>query len=124
MAISQPQANDFLSSPDHSALHRIIAADLGAGVKALIVDASGNVGIGTTTFGANAVTVLGIANGTVPVAHVDNTIQIYSVDSSDATATLGLMLEQAVEEIGTFTATHKIKIGINGSFYWLTLDAV
>jgi len=83
-----------------------------------------NVGISTSTFGANSNAVLGIGNGTVPAAHVDNTIQIFSVDSSDAAATLGLMLEQAVEAIGTFTASDKIKVKINGTEYWIQLDAV
>jgi hypothetical protein len=65
-----------------------------------------------------------IANGTPPGAHTDNQVIIYSVDSSDATSTLGLMLEQAVESIGTFTASHKIKVKINGTEYWIQLDAV
>jgi sugar lactone lactonase YvrE len=88
------------------------------------IDNAGNVGIGTTTTDSTAVKVLSIANGTAPTAHVDNQIQAYSVDSSDATATLGLMLEQQVEDIGTFTESHKIKIKINGTEYWISLDAV
>lgn len=68
--------------------------------------------------------VLGISNGIAPDDHVDNAIQIYSVDSSDSTATLGLYLEQAIEEVGTFTPSHKIKIKINGTEYWVQLDAV
>lgn len=83
-----------------------------------------NVGILTSTFGANSDGVLAIANGTVPAAHVDNEIQLYSVDSSDNTSTLALMLEQVVEDIGTFTASHKIKIKVNGTEYWIQLDAV
>lgn len=87
---------------------------------------NGNVGIGAVPFswGANSADVLGIINGTPPAAHVDNEIQIYSVDSSDATATLGLMLEQQVEAIGTFTESHKVKVLINGTEYWISLDAV
>ena len=42
----------------------------------------------------------------------------------EETAALGLFLEQAVEAIGTFTASHKIKVKINGTEYWLQLDAV
>lgn len=89
-----------------------------------VLNQDGNMALGGSAFGANSVNVLSIANGTVPAAHVDNTIQIYSVDSSDATATLGLMLEQVVEDIGTFTASHKIKVKINGTEYWFQLDAV
>jgi len=88
------------------------------------IDYLGNIGIGATTFGANAVSVLGIFNGTAPAAHVDNEIQIYSADTSDNTSTLALMLEQAVEDIGTFTASHKLKVLINGTAYWISLDAV
>jgi hypothetical protein len=83
-----------------------------------------NVGIGTSTWGANSSSVFAIANGTAPSAHVDDEIQIYSANSSDNTATLALMLEQQIEDIGTFTASHKIKIIINGTAYWLSLDAV
>jgi hypothetical protein len=88
------------------------------------IDHAGNVGIGVPVMDTTGKVVLAIANGTAPGAHIDNTIQVYSVDSSDATATLGLMLEQAVEDIGTFTASHKIKVKINGTEYWLQLDAV
>jgi hypothetical protein len=95
------------------------------GFTRLIIDGSGNVGFGNTiTFGANADRVFAMENGTAPSAHVDNEIQIFSIDSSDATATLGLFLEQAVEAIGTFTPSHKIKVKINGTEYWLQLDSV
>ena len=42
MAISQPVANDFLNSPDHSLSHRVFANDNASPAQALIVDASGN----------------------------------------------------------------------------------
>lgn len=90
----------------------------------LLFSTAKNYGFGTSSFDGTAVGVLSIANGTAPAAHVDNTIQIYSTDSSDSTSTLGLMLEQAIEDIGTFTGSHKIKIKINGTEYWLQLDVV
>jgi len=37
---------------------------------------------------------------------------------------LKLTTTQAVESIGTFTASHKLKININGTEYWIQLDAV
>ena len=43
MAIEQPLATDPLSAPDHSLLHRIIAADLAAAVQSLTVDGNGAV---------------------------------------------------------------------------------
>lgn len=45
MAISQPASSDKLNSPDHSALHRIIAADPAASVKSIVAATTG-VGIG------------------------------------------------------------------------------
>jgi len=96
----------------------------GADNNALYVDDNENVGISDTVFGASATQTLGIRTGVAPTTHVDDVIQIFSIDSSDGAATLGLFLEQAVEAIGTFTPSDKIKIKINGTEYWIQLDAV
>ena len=88
------------------------------------VNLFGNVGIKTSVFGTSAAGVLAIKNGTAPSTAPADTIQIFSVDSDNNTATLGLFLEQAVEAIGTFTASHKIKIKLNGTLYWVQLDSV
>lgn len=63
---------------------------------------------------------------TEPTAAIANGIALYSKDSSDGStnSTLGLYLEQAVEAIGTFTPSHKLKVWINGTEYWIQLDAV
>ncbi len=53
-----------------------------------------------------------------------NSIALYGQDSSDATTTLALYTQQAVEAIGTFTPSHKLKIRLNGTEYWISLDAV
>lgn len=82
-----------------------------------------NVGIKTNTFAPGAVGVLAIANGTAPGASVAGEIQIFSTNSDDGTATLGLFLEQAVAAIGTFTATNKIKVKINGANYEIALQS-
>jgi hypothetical protein len=95
-----------------------------AGQERLIIDGNANVGIAQTSFDATGKCVLAIKNGTPPAAHIDNAIEVFSVDSSDGAATLGLFLEQAVEGIGTFTPSDKIKIKINGTEYWIQLDAV
>lgn len=86
----------------------------------------GNVGVGTTVFGSNAESVLGIKIKTAPTTAPADMIQLYAKDSSDgaANATLALQLEQAVEAIGTFTPSHKLKVWINGVEYWIQLDAV
>lgn len=96
----------------------------GNGVEAMRINSSQNVGIGATTWGTSAAKVLAIANGTAPTTAITDGIQLFSVDTGDATATLGMYLEQAVESIGTFTASHKIKVNINGTNYWLQLDQV
>ena len=90
-----------------------------------VVDAGDDcVGIGTATFDGTAVGCLALADATEPGAHTDGQIYVYSVQSSDSDSTLGLYTEQAVEVIGTFTASHKLKIKINGTEYWIQLDAV
>jgi len=84
----------------------------------------GNLTIGNPTENGNLVGGLIIKNGTAASAAVTDGIEIFAVDSSDSTSTLGLYLEQAVEDIGTFTPSHKFKILFNGVEYWLQLDAV
>jgi hypothetical protein len=91
------------------------------------IDSAGNVGIGVTAFGTSATTVLGItADGTVPSSSPAGMIQIYADDSSAGAtnATLALRTEQEVEDIGTFTASHKLRVWINGTEYYINLDAV
>ena len=41
MAVAQPVSTDYLNSPDHSALHRIIAADTSAPTESISVDSNG-----------------------------------------------------------------------------------
>lgn len=87
---------------------------------------NGFLGINTFTPATNATNLIQISNGTPGSAAVAGTIGIQARDSSDGSAnsTLSLLTEQAVEAIGTFTATHKLKIWINGTEYWIQLDAV
>ena len=85
--------------------------DNGTITEKLRINSVGNVGIGTSIFGTNSVGELCIANGTAPTALVANAIQIFSVDSSNNTATLGLFLEQAMTSDGN---TRYLKIKING----------
>lgn len=83
-----------------------------------------NVGIGTATWGGSAAKNLSIGLGTEPDAHTDDQIDLYAKDSTDAGTTLGIYTEQAVEADGGFTASHKLRVWINGTEYWITLDAV
>ena len=50
MAVEQPLATDPLSAPDHSLLHRIIAADLAAPVKSIAIDSYGNLSLATPVY--------------------------------------------------------------------------
>lgn len=69
---------------------------------------------------------LGIDIGSTVTSVKENSISLSARDSSDGSAnsTIALYLEQVVEAIGTFTPSHKLKIWINGTEYWIQLDAV
>ena len=83
-----------------------------------------NVSIGGAAVGTGGKQVLIQKVGTAPGTVVAGTIESFAVNSGDGTATIGLMLEQAVEAIGVFIPSHKIKINLNGQDYWLQLDLV
>ena len=57
----------------------VSATDAGNG-NLFIVEESGNVGVGTTSFGTSAATVLGIGNGTKPTSQPDAMVQLYAAD--------------------------------------------
>ena len=46
----------------------------------VVIDNAGNVGIGTASFGTNAVGVLGIKNGTIPASSPVDMVQLYAED--------------------------------------------
>ncbi len=48
---------------------------------------TGNLGIGTTSFGSNAAKVLAIANGTAPTTSITHGIQLYAIDYVDGDGT-------------------------------------
>ena len=70
-----------------------------------------------------AIPMVGITNTGTAGTPTDS-IEVLGKDSSDSKTTLHLNMEQVVEDIGTFTPSHKVKIYINGTEYWLQLDAV
>jgi|TARA_Y100000296_G_C5168178_1_gene255843 hypothetical protein len=84
MAIQQPIGTDPLNSPSHSKLHRVIASDSAASDQALVVDASDNVGIGTTTPIYRADIVDASSGGAVSMRVRNNTL----TDGSEATLAL------------------------------------
>lgn len=114
--VPSPTASDQLS---------IQNAIYGAGNRAVLSAISnGNIGFYTTSWGTNAQRVISVGNGVPPTTAIADGIQIYAEDTGDNTSTLGIFTEQAIEAVGTFTASHKIKVVINGAEYWLQLDAV
>jgi hypothetical protein len=94
--------------------------------SALTISGAPVVGIGSNSFDGSAVNCLSFALSTEPASATADQIYLGAKDSSDGTpkATLMMYLEQAVEVIGTFTPSHKLKIWINGTEYWMQLDAV
>lgn len=90
--------------------------------NAMTLDASGNLGLRTTTFGTSAVGVLGIGSGTEPTTGPADTIQLFSVDRSAGNTIPGIRCEgTGVTDAGiTNTAvTNKIAIKVNGTIYYL-----
>tara|TARA_Y100000310_G_scaffold304489_1_gene343717 strand:+ start:49 stop:576 length:528 start_codon:yes stop_codon:yes gene_type:complete len=91
-------------------------------------NSNGNVGINTVTFDSSANGYLGIKNGTEPSAHTDEQIYIGSKDASvSSESTLALFCEEdpvAHDSGGAFSNSHKMKIWLNGTEYWIVLDAV
>lgn len=87
-----------------------------------------DVKVNGASVGTNGDGVVAIKNGTAPTTSPADEVQLFSVDSSDGTATLGLRTEQAIEDAesgsGVFNATHKLKVKVNGTEYWLSLEEV
>jgi hypothetical protein len=86
------------------------------------LDSSGNLGLGTSTFGTSAATVFSIANGTEPSTGVADTVQFFSVDRSAGNTIPGIYCEgTGVTDaaITNVTVTNKIAIKVNGTVYYL-----
>jgi len=129
MAISQPTATDRLNSPDHSLSHRVFANDPSSPVKAVTVDATGNVRIGdggTTNYilasPTGLVDFFGDAGIRFPHASfsssatqtIANTALAYAITFTDT--------EDAHGDITLSSSSH-INIAIPGS-YFLSFSAV
>src|SRR5690606_16988885 len=50
------------------------------------INSSGNLGLGTTTFGTDAAKVLAIGNGTAPSDSPADMVQLYAIDADDGDA--------------------------------------
>ncbi len=81
---------------------------------------TGNIGIGTTTFGTSATNTLALFNGTVPGSSPADTVQLFSVDLSAGNATLGIRTETAVVT-ESITSDRTLSVKINGTTYKVLL---
>jgi hypothetical protein len=86
----------------------------------MTIDSSGNVGIGTSSFGSGAAKVLTLANGTQGAALTD-TVQITSTDLTAGNTILSIRTEgSGVVKTGTpTTSTRVIAISINGTVLYI-----
>ena len=88
----------------------------------MTLDGSGNLGIGTATFGSSAAGVIGIANGTAPTTGPADTVQLFSVDRSAGNTIPAVRCEgSGVTNAGitSTTVTTKIAMQVNGTIYYL-----
>lgn len=89
---------------------------------AMLLDASGNLGLNTSTFGTSAAGVLSLGTGTAPTTGPADTVQLFSVDRSAGNTIPAIRCEgSGVTNAGiTSTAvTNKIAVQVNGTIYYL-----
>ena len=76
------KAADYSSAGNRDGNIQFITNRSNTETEAMRISSDGNVGIGASSFGTNAVSVLGIANGTVPASSPANMVQLYAEDVS------------------------------------------
>jgi hypothetical protein len=95
-----------------------------AGTGDVIFNQSGNVGIGTTVFGATAAGVLALGGtATAPTTSVD-LVHLYGEDISAGNRALAVYQESAVIAAAGIASTHKIPVKWNGTVYYLMASNV
>lgn len=104
-----------------SSTERLRIASNGLATFANNTRVNGNVGLGTDTYGTNAVSVLGLFNGTVPATSPADTVQLFSTDISAGNASLGIRTETAVATEAALASTHTLSVTINGAVYRVLL---
>ncbi len=61
---------------------------------------------------------------TPPSSSVADSTMIFAQDTSDGNSSLALFAEQSVSAIGVTVSTHKLKVNINGTEYYLLLSTI
>ena len=92
------------------------------GTERIRVDSSGNLGMGTSTFGTSATSTLALFNGTVPSSSPADTVQLFSADISAGNASLGIRTETSVVT-ETVTSDRTLSVTINGTVFKICLKA-
>lgn len=109
---------------DENGMLTITTVDGGGASGHINLIPDGNLGLNTTSFGANALNSFAIANGTAPTTSIANQIEIFSTDISGGDATLGLRTESSVAADTDETQfSHKLAVKINGTNYYFMLIA-
>ena len=90
----------------------------------MMINSSGNVGIGTTVLGATAAGVLALGGtATAPTTSVD-LVHLYGEDISAGNRALAVYQESAVIAAAGIASTHKIPVRWNGTTYYLMASNV
>ena len=92
------------------------------GTAQFLVDSSGNVGVGVTTFGTSAAKVLAIGTGTEPTTGPAGTVQLFTSTRSASNTIPAIFTEGSGvtnAAITNTTVTNKIAIKVNGTIYYL-----
>jgi len=88
----------------------------------MLIDTSGNVGVGVSTFGTSAAKVLAIATGTEPTTGPAGTVQLFTSTRSASNTIPAIFTEGSGvtnAAITNTTVTNKIAIKVNGTIYYL-----
>jgi hypothetical protein len=110
-----------VDNSDSDKLEFTTQAGVGANIK-MALDTSGNLGLGTTTFGTNATTTLALFNGTAPTTSPADMVQLFSADISAGNASLGIRTEAAVVSEAV-VSDRTLSVTINGTVYKICLKA-
>ncbi len=95
---------------------------IGSGYTSVTFGNSGNVGLGTASFGTSAVKVFAIANGTAPITSPADSIQLYAEDVSASSELkvrdeAGNITTLSPHNFSLFTPENHTEVAIPWSFY-------